>query len=103
MSATDIGSVDEFVNCQTAIRRVEGQNIVVVRVDDEFFALEDRCSHEEFPLSAGELDCEKREIECERHGAMFSLSDGAAVSFPATKAVRAFAISVRDGRVEVEL
>ncbi len=50
-----------------------GRVLVAVRVDDAVYVLDDRCSHEEFSLSDGEVDLESAEIECARHGAMFRL------------------------------
>jgi 3-phenylpropionate/trans-cinnamate dioxygenase ferredoxin subunit len=54
-------------------------------------------------LSEGEVDLETEEIECARHGAMFRLSDGAPMTFPATRPVAHYNVVQRDGRLEVEL
>ena len=37
---------------------VEGTPVVLANVDGDIFALRDECSHEEYPLSDGELDGE---------------------------------------------
>jgi len=103
VTSVDVGAFDEFTSGTPTPRRVDGRTVVIVRVDDDVYALEDRCSHEEFPLSAGEVDCETREIECERHGAMFSLTSGEPLSLPATKPVATYDVSVVGGRVLVEL
>lgn len=95
----DLGTLAEYPDGAPTARRVGDRAIVVVRIGDEVFALEDRCSHEDFPLSCGEVDVTTGEIECERHGAMFRLADGSAVSLPATRAVTTFAVAVRDGHV----
>ena len=42
--------------------------IVVVNYDGDYYALEDRCSHEDFELSAGCFDGEEATIECVLHG-----------------------------------
>ncbi len=65
------------------------------------YVLNDRCSHEDFSLSEGEVDVETAEIECARHGAMFRLSDGEPISFPATKPVQHYDVQVANGRVGV--
>jgi 3-phenylpropionate/trans-cinnamate dioxygenase ferredoxin component len=78
-------------------------DVVVVRCGQELFCLENVCSHERFPLSDGEVDPLVCEIECARHGAMFDLATGAPRSLPATHPVRTFPVTVRDGKVTVEL
>jgi 3-phenylpropionate/trans-cinnamate dioxygenase ferredoxin component len=101
--ATLLGPLDGFVD-GTATRRVVGDRaIVVVRIGSSVYALDDRCSHEDFPLSEGEVDVDTCEIECERHGAMFDLTDGSPVSFPATRPVPTYEVTVESGMVSVAL
>ncbi|HEY7930961.1 MAG TPA: Rieske 2Fe-2S domain-containing protein [Acidimicrobiales bacterium] len=99
----DVGAIEEFEVGQPRQLQVAEKNLVGVRVGDEVFVLENRCSHEDFPLSEGVVDLDTEEIECARHGAMFSLRDGEPMSFPATKPVAHYGAVVRDGRVEVEI
>ena len=96
-------SINELTEAQARRFEVAGSAIVVVRIGEQVYALEDRCSHEDFPLSDGLVDVDECQIECSRHGAMFSLETGAACSFPAVKPVDSIAISVVDGQVEVTL
>ena len=103
MSAIDIGELDDFEVGVPRQLKAGGRTLVAVRVDGHVFVLDDRCSHEEFSLSEGEVDLETQEIECARHGAMFRLSDGAAMTFPATKPVGHYDVIERSGRLEVEL
>jgi 3-phenylpropionate/trans-cinnamate dioxygenase ferredoxin component len=86
-------------------RRVEapGRALVVVRVDQTLYVLDDRCSHEEFSLSEGFVDVEAGEIECARHGAMFRLRDGEPLTLPATRPVAHYEVRDVDGRLEVEV
>ena len=99
----DLGALEEFDDGQARQLEVAGRVLVGVRVGQEVFVLDDRCSHEEFSLSEGVVDVETCEIECARHGAMFRLSDGAAMTLPATKPVAHYEVTLREGRVEVEL
>lgn len=75
--------------------------IALVRIGDDFYALGDRCSHEDYSLAEGELLQEDREIECWAHGSTFSLETGAPQSLPATKPVPVYAVTVEDGDVMV--
>ena len=101
MSTVDIGSLDDFVSGEARQIRVNGRVLVVVRIESDVYVLDDRCSHEEFSLALGEVNAETCEIECARHGAMFSLKDGEPMSFPATRPVAHYDVRQVDGRVEV--
>ncbi len=71
--------------------------ILVVNVDGEIYALEDRCSHEDFELSAGPIDGDQ--IECTLHGARFNLRTGAALCAPAYAPVPTFPVKLQDDAV----
>jgi 3-phenylpropionate/trans-cinnamate dioxygenase ferredoxin subunit len=61
--------------------------VCLVRIEDDFYAIGDRCSHADFSLADGELYCDEKEIECWKHGSTFSLVDGKPQSLPATRPV----------------
>ena len=54
--------------------------LAVVRIDDDVYALHDVCSHQEVPLSEGEIDTDERSIECWKHGSQFDLVTGEPLS-----------------------
>jgi len=103
VSVIDVGDVSLFALETPTQVRSNGHTFVVVRFDDAIYVLDDRCSHEDFSLSEGDVDVATREIECARHGAMFRLADGTPASLPATRPVAAYDVSIRDGRVEVHV
>ena len=103
MTSYDVGTLDEFEQGIPRQLRVGDRVLVAVRVDEPLYVLDDRCSHEEFSLSEGEVDVDTAEIECARHGAMFRLSDGAAMTLPATRPVGHYEVRNLDGHLEVEL
>lgn len=75
--------------------------ICVVRCASGVFAIADTCSHEDFSLADGEVDTDRCEIECWRHGSFFSLATGAALSLPATMPVATYPVELHDGVIEV--
>jgi 3-phenylpropionate/trans-cinnamate dioxygenase ferredoxin component len=81
--------------------RVEGldQPVVLVRIGDRVYGLEDRCSHQDVPLSEGDVWVEDLEIECHRHGSTFSLETGEALSLPATRPVPVYEVVVEGDTV----
>jgi 3-phenylpropionate/trans-cinnamate dioxygenase ferredoxin component len=75
-----------------------GEQVIVMNVDGEFYALADCCSHESFELSAGEL-LPDGTIECMWHGARFDCRTGAATHPPAVDSVPVYSVRVEDGVV----
>lgn len=73
--------------------------ILVVNYDGAYYALEDRCSHEDFELSAGPFDPVAGTIECVLHGSRFDVRDGRALNPPAYAPVVRFEVRVEDGAV----
>ena len=82
---------------------VGAHRIAVVRIDDDFYAIGDRCSHEDYSLAEGEVWADERELECPRHGSTFDLQTGAPCSLPATKPVPVYGVEVDGDEVAVVL
>ncbi len=79
---------------------VDDTPICLVRADDgRFYALRDNCTHEDYPLSDGELeDCT---VECPRHGSRFDIRTGDVLNPPAVVPVETYRVEVVDGDVVV--
>ncbi|TKS53454.1 non-heme iron oxygenase ferredoxin subunit [Luteimonas yindakuii] len=73
--------------------------ILVFNLDGAYYALEDRCSHEDFELSAGHFDASEGSIECALHGARFDIRDGRPLCPPAYGPVVKFPVELRDGGI----
>ncbi|GIW71614.1 MAG: (2Fe-2S)-binding protein [Planctomycetota bacterium] len=82
---------------------VDGVPIAVYHVAGRFYATDDTCTHAEASLSEGELDCERREVECPLHGARFSIETGEVRAMPASTPVRTYPVRIQDGRLLVGL
>jgi 3-phenylpropionate/trans-cinnamate dioxygenase ferredoxin subunit len=78
-------------------------NIGVYNCEGTFHAIEDRCSHDDGPLCAGNWDAESCTVSCPRHGASFDLASGKALSLPAYLPVKTFPVRVEDGIVVVDV
>ena len=72
----------------------------VYLIDGTYYAIEDRCSHDDGPLCEG--DRQGFEVECPRHGARFDVRTGAVLSLPATEGVEAYPVTVRDGEIFID-
>ena len=75
--------------------------VAVIRAGGEVFALRDVCSHEEVPLSEG--DVYDGNVECWLHGSCFDLRTGKPTGPPATKAVPTYEVKIDGGDVLVAL
>jgi 3-phenylpropionate/trans-cinnamate dioxygenase ferredoxin subunit len=71
--------------------------VAIARSGEEYFAIEDVCTHDGAELTGGEI--EGAEIICPRHGARFCLRTGEALTPPAYEPVRVFATRIDDGRL----
>ena len=70
-----------------------GIEIALVRDEDGgVHAIEDRCSHEDVPLSDG--DVEGCTLECWKHGSQFDLVTGRPLQLPAVLPVRVFPVRI---------
>jgi len=80
---------------------VAGLRIAVVRIGDDFYAIGDRCSHEDFSLAEGEVWTDECELECSKHGSTFDLRTGQPCSLPATRPVPVYELVVDGDSVSV--
>ena len=96
-------SLDEIEPGTAKRVEIDGHTIALVRIDDEVYAIGDRCSHADISLSEGDVLAEERQIECWKHGSTFSLETGEPQTLPATRPVPVYAVRVVDGEVEIEL
>ncbi len=93
-------ALDSFSASPVQTVEINGSVVAVFKVDNEFFAIQNRCSHAEASLSEGEVyDCK---VECPLHGAEFDLKTGEALTLPATKPVATYTAEVNENSVLVK-
>jgi 3-phenylpropionate/trans-cinnamate dioxygenase ferredoxin component len=80
---------------------LSGIPVAVVRAGGEVFALHDVCSHEEVPLSEGEIY--DHTVECWLHGSCFDLRTGKPTGPPANKPVPTYQVKIDGDDVYVGL
>lgn len=80
---------------------VDGRKLVLANRRGTIYALEDRCSHEEFPLSEGEVTGDQ--VTCILHGARFDLATGAPKALPAVMPVKTYECRVEGEKIQVKL
>ena len=75
-----LASVDEIPTGKMKHVEAEGNEILVANVEGKFYAICDRCSHNNIPLSMGHL--KDNIITCPMHGARFDIKTGKKSSDP---------------------
>ena len=79
---------------------VNNNPIAIFNVNGQFYAIDDTCSHAGGPLSEGELNGTK--VTCPWHGAIFDITTGAALDYPASEAVKKYTVHVQGDDILLE-
>lgn len=103
MSAVAVCALDDIASGTAKKVVVNNIEIALVRIDDDVYALYDKCSHANVSLSEGEVWCETKELECPRHSSNFSLETGVPATLPATQSVPVYTAFVKDGQVMIDV
>ena len=99
----EVAPVDELPPGTMRIVPAGSRLVGVFNCDGSYYAIEDRCSHDDGPLAEGDWDPEACVVVCPRHGSRFDLQTGIPMTLPAFERVETFPVSVRDGTVYVEV
>jgi 3-phenylpropionate/trans-cinnamate dioxygenase ferredoxin subunit len=99
MNWIDAASTAELPDGETLSIAVGSVMIAIARSGDEYFAIEDICTHDGAELTGGAI--EGTQIICPRHGARFCLRTGEALTPPAYEPVRVFETKVAGDRLWV--
>jgi 3-phenylpropionate/trans-cinnamate dioxygenase ferredoxin component len=103
LALIDVCPVDELPPGSVKIVRAGSLALGVYNLDGEFYAIEDRCSHDDGPLAEGDFDAEDAVVVCPRHGSRFDIRTGRPLTLPAFEPVDTFPVVVADGWVKVEV
>lgn len=96
----DVTTVEDFTSGTCRVVTTDETSILVFNLDGRYYAVENRCTHEEAELSEGVLEGD--EIVCPLHGARFSIVTGSALTPPAYENLRTFPVRVTNDWVEVD-
>ena len=101
MSA-NVGKLSDFAPGTATKVVVNGTNVALVRIGDNFYAINDTCSHGSVSLSEGVVVEETKELECTKHGSAFNLETGCPNTLPATQPVAVYSVTVKGDDVVIE-
>ena len=78
-----------------------GQSIALFNLGGQFYAIDDACSHAGGSLSEGEVNGTK--VTCPWHGAIFEITTGAVLDYPASEAVKKYNVHIQGDDILLEL
>ena len=94
----DVGPEADFPEDGKLVAAIGGWQVLVCKVDGEYYAVNDRCSHAASPLSGGRI--RRGMVMCPLHGARFDVATGNCLGASYPK-LRQFAVGVSGGRIVV--
>lgn len=78
---------------------VDDDMVAIYRIGDDYYAIEDRCTHDGEELASGAV--EGCQVICPRHGARFNIKTGEALTAPAYEPVHTFPIRREGGNIYI--
>jgi nitrite reductase/ring-hydroxylating ferredoxin subunit len=99
---TEVGRLEELPEGKA--QRVDGHDVLVVRIGERVLAIGARCTHQGAPLDRGRVKTgSPTSVTCPIHGSVFQLTDGRVLRGPATAPVPVYETRVSDGTVSVRI
>ncbi|MFN3134185.1 MAG: Rieske (2Fe-2S) protein [Candidatus Kryptonium sp.] len=97
----EIASVDEIKSGELKVFEVNGESIILINLNGEFFAYKNQCSHMELELSDAEITGEI--LTCPWHGAQFNIRTGDVVRLPASEPLERYEVKIQDGKIFIKI
>ena len=101
--------MDDFVTIATIdelrpgdppiVVEIAGRWVAVFNIAGEYYAIEDRCTHDDGPLAEGTLN--NHIIECPRHHATFDIKTGKVLSAPAYTDVPTYTVRIIGDKIQI--
>lgn len=98
-----VGSSSDIPEGGGRVFVVAGKKLAIFRFEGRLYCIDDTCTHEDESLSEGEIIPEECAVECPKHGSLFSLSTGEALTLPATVPVGTYPVEERSGEIYVRV
>lgn len=96
----EVAATGDVQEGEAIVVQVAGEPVALFKLDGNFYATHDRCTHGRASLAEGFVEdgC----VECPLHEGRFDIRTGAALSGPVRHAVRTYAVKVEHERVSIE-
>ena len=101
----DVGLLEELAPGTAQVVDADDNTIAVINLDGELYAIDNTCSHDDFPMFGCGLPLQQLidgdQVICPRHGARFDIKTGAALTPPAYEPVARYPVRIEYGLVQV--
>ncbi len=97
-----VGFVDDFDDSVPESVEINDKLILVVKIDDKFYAVDAICTHQEVELTDGKIlrfEGKCPQIVCPAHLGRFDLCTGKAVYKPPKKPLNTYEVEINDNQV----
>lgn len=98
---TTVASVADIADGSAKAFTINGEFVVVVNCNGQFYAVNNICSHAYAELAEGEVDPDDCTIECPLHGSIFSLESGRPRTLPAVTPVAIYPVQIVGDQIQV--
>ncbi|MGR3178664.1 MAG: non-heme iron oxygenase ferredoxin subunit [Candidatus Anammoxibacter sp.] len=96
-----IANVNDLNDGEAKKIEFDGKAIALFKIDGNYFATDDTCTHEKASISEGEIDGDI--VSCPHHGARFDIKTGQALSLPAMFPLKTYQIKVDGNDIKIAL
>ena len=105
-----VGAVGEYVKIaetkevsknQMQVFNVKGREILLINLDGEFYAFDNRCPHMGYPLFFGSLKGDT--LTCGFHSAKFNVRTGESVGAVTSERLTTFPVMIQNSSVVIEI
>jgi nitrite reductase/ring-hydroxylating ferredoxin subunit len=97
----EVASVDQIKNGELKVFDVNGESIILINLNGQFYAYKNQCSHMELELTDAEIEGEI--LTCPWHGAQFDIKTGEVVRLPASEPLEKYEIKVEGGKIFIKI
>lgn len=93
-----VGSLEDLWDGEKVGVKVGTKRLILIRIEDQVYAFEDRCPHQGVPLNDGQLNgCE---LTCKAHQWTFDVRTGRGIN-PQSASLRGFPVRIENGEIFV--
>lgn len=96
---TTVPGTESLTDGSCVVVDIDDAKIAVYRIEGQFYAIEDVCTHDGGELASGKV--EGNEVICPRHGARFCIRTGAVLCPPAYEPVHCFPLRNEAGTIQI--
>lgn len=98
---TFVKVANSFPPGEKANAKVKGKDVMIVNLDEKYYALDNKCTHRGCKLSNGVL--KGGNIECPCHGSIFDIKTGKVIKGPAKNPATSFKVKVQGEEILIDI